>query len=269
VLEYVGDYADYISLHRYVGNEKDDTADYLAVTNHIDWYIEQMDAVCRIVQARNKSEKRAYLSFDEWNVWYKNKQTDGGGELAPHLLEEVYNLEDALVVAGFLNSFIRHADVVKVANLAQVVNVIAPLMTRGDELLVQSIFYPFEMFSKRRQGVSLKPVVEGPTYESATKGVVNYIDVSAILDGDKLSVFLINRSLKEKTTVSVRVADKEISVLVDAELLTGPDAKATNSFEEPDLIKSCSFTDVKISDGRANVKMPPLAVIAASFKLSG
>jgi len=268
VLEYVGDYADYISLHRYVGNEKDDTADYLAVTNEIDWYIEQMDAVCRIVQARNKSKKRAFLSFDEWNVWYKNKQVDGGGKFAPHLLEEVYNLEDALVVAGFLNSFIRHADVVKIANLAQVVNVIAPLMTRGDELLIQSTFYPFEMFSKRRQGVSLRPIVEGPTYEGATKGVVNYVDVSAVLDGDKLSVFLVNRNLEQEAEVSICVADRAISKLADAEKLTGPGPKAANSFERPDLIKSAPFSDVKIIDGKAEVKMPPLSVVAASFKLA-
>jgi alpha-N-arabinofuranosidase len=268
VLEYIGDYADYISLHRYVGNEKDDTADYLAVTNEIDRYIERMDAVCRIVQARNKSKKRAFLSFDEWNVWYKNKQVDGGGKFAPHLLEEVYNLEDALVVAGFLNSFIRHADVVKIANLAQVVNVIAPLMTRGDELLIQSTFYPFEMFSKRRQGISLKPIVEGPTYEGATKGMVCYVDVSVIIDGDKLSVFLINRNLEQEAVVSICVADKAVSTFVDAEKLTGPGAKSANSFEKPDLIKSTPFTDVKISNGKAELKMPPLSVVAASFELT-
>lgn len=268
VLEYIGDYADYISLHRYVGNRSDDTADYLAVTNEIDGYIEQMDAVCRIVQARNKSEKRAFLSFDEWNVWYKNMQVDGGGKFAPHLLEEIYNLEDALVVAGFLNSFIRHADVVKIANLAQVVNVIAPLMTRGDEMLIQSIFYPYEMFSKRRQGISLRPIVEGPTYEGATNGIVHYVDVSAVLDGDKLSVFLVNRNLEQEAVVCIDVANKAIGALVNAEKLTGPGPKAANSFENPDLIKSAPFTGVKISNGRAEVKMPPLSVVAVSLKLA-
>ena len=143
MLEYIGELADYISLHRYVGNPQDDTADYLAITNSIDSQIEEMDAVCRYVQARRRSRKRAYLCFDEWNVWYRacyKEHVDGAGKFAPHLLEEVYNLEDAFVVAGFLNSSVRHADVVKIANLAQIVNAIALLMTRGEELLVQSIY---------------------------------------------------------------------------------------------------------------------------------
>ena len=151
VLDYLGDYADYISLHRYVGNPKDDTPDYLAVTNSIDRQIEEMDAVCRFVQAKRRSNKRTYLCFDEWNVWYKNRETDGEGKFAPHLVEEVYNLEDALVVSGFLNSFVRHADSVRIANIAQIVNVIAPLITRGDDLLVQSIYHPFTMYAGRRQ----------------------------------------------------------------------------------------------------------------------
>ena len=172
VLEYLGDQVDYISLHRYVGNHNNDTPDYLAVTNSIDRQIEEMDATCRYVQARRHSRRRPYLCFDEWNVWYKNQQMDGEGKQAPHLIEEVYNLEDALVVAGFLNSFIRHADVVKIANLAQIVNVIAPILTRGNELLIQSIFYPFEMFSKRREGISLQPVLQGPVYTGQTNGQV-------------------------------------------------------------------------------------------------
>src|SRR5512143_4255191 len=152
VLEHIGDLADYVSLHSYAGNRADDTPDYLAMTNAIDRQIEEMDAVCRFVQAKRRSKKRTYLCFDEWNVWYRTmnpEHTNGRGQFAPHLIEEEYNLEDALVAAGFLNSFIRHADVVKIANLAQIVNAIAPLQTRGDDLLVQTIFYPFEMYARR------------------------------------------------------------------------------------------------------------------------
>ena len=173
VLQYVGGLVDYISLHRYVDNRAGDTADFLAVTNSIDKQIEEMDAVCRFVQAKRRSRKRAYLCFDEWNVWYKNMQMDGAGKHAPHLIEERYNLEDALVVAGFFNSFIRHADVVKIANIAQVVNVIAPVQTRGEELLLQSIFHVFEMYTKRRKGACrFGQPIQGPTYEGATHGRV-------------------------------------------------------------------------------------------------
>ena len=159
VLEYIGPYADYISLHRYVGNLSGDTTDFLAVTNSIDQQIEEMDAVCRFVQALTRSKKRHYLCFDEWNIWYRAREAEhwnGRGTFAPHLIEEEYNLEDALVVAGFFNSFIRHADVLKIANIAQIVNVIAPILTRGDNLLLQTIYYPFVMYSKRRNGISAR-----------------------------------------------------------------------------------------------------------------
>ena len=267
VLEYIGDLADYVSLHRYVGNRDDDTPDYLALTNSVDRQIEEMDAVCRFVQAKRRSKKRAYLCFDEWNVWYKNDQMDGEGRFAPHLIEEVYNLEDALVVAGFLNSFIRHADVVRIANIAQIVNVIAPILTRGDEMLIQTIFYPFEMFSRRRDGVSLRPVVDGPTYEGKTNGQVHYIDASAILNDDRLHVFATNRSLEEPASVQVKLADRAIVGLDSADILTGPDAKAANSFEQPDVVRPRSLVDVKTAGGHAALVLAPLSVTAVTFRL--
>jgi alpha-N-arabinofuranosidase len=268
VLEYVGDLADYVSLHRYVGNREDDTPDYLAVTNAIDRQIEETDAVCRFVQAKRRSKKRTYLCFDEWNVWYKNRETDGAGKVAPHLIEEVYNLEDALVVAGFLNSFIRHADVVKIANIAQIVNVIAPLQTRGDELLIQSIFFPFEMFSKRRDGLSLRPAVAGPTYTGETNGQVAFIDTSAIWEGGELHLFLTNRSVDKAAPVRVDLADGEITGLHSAELLTGSDPRAVNSFEAPDVVRPVPFTDVEVAGGDAVFEMPPLSVAAMTLRLA-
>lgn len=267
VLEYLGDQADYISLHRYVGNPNHDTPDYLAVSNAIDRQIEEMDAACRFVQARGRQKSRPYLCFDEWNVWYKNQQMDGAGKQAPHLIEEVYSLEDALVVAGFLNSFIRHADVVKIANLAQIVNVIAPILTRGDEMLIQSIFHPFEMFSKRREGISLQPVVSGPRYSGQTNGPVHYVDTSAILDGDRLNFFAVNRNLTEPALIQLQLADRPILKLENADLLTGPEASAANSYEKPDIIKSHPWADASLIDGEAFFELPPLAVSASSWKL--
>ena len=267
VLEYLGDLADYVSLHRYVGNRDNDTADYLALSNSIDRQIEEIDAVCRSVQGKRRSRKRAYLCFDEWNVWYKNMQMDGEGKFAPHLIEEVYNLEDALVVSGFLHSFIRHADVVKIANIAQIVNVIAPIQTRGDELLVQSIFYPFEMFSKRREGISLKPTITGPDYEGRTNGVVHYVDTSAILNGNQLQIFITNRNLDETARLQIHLADRDIAALDSAESLTGPDPKAFNSFEQPDAIQPSPFSECRIVNGRAELELPPISVSAMTFRL--
>jgi alpha-N-arabinofuranosidase len=267
VLEYLGSQVNYISLHRYVGNPQDDTADYLAVTRSIDRQIEEMDAVCRYVQAKKHLKTRAYLCFDEWNVWYKNQEMDGQGKVAPHLIEEVYNLEDALVVAGFLNSFIRHADVVKIANLAQIVNVIAPILTRGDEMLIQSIFFPFEMFSSRRDGIALQTQISGPTYEGHTNGNVPYVDTSTILDGDLLHVFAVNRSLSESAPIEIHLADRLITSLESAEILTGPHAKAANSYEQPQVIQSRSWTEAKAVNGQAIFALPPLSLAATTWRL--
>jgi alpha-N-arabinofuranosidase len=270
VLEHCRDDVDYLSVHRYVGNEDDDTPEFLAVTSSIDKQIEATDAVCRAVHHTKKTKKRIFLSFDEWNVWYRarhGEHVDGRGKLAPPLLEEVYNLEDALVAAGFLNSFIRHADSVKIANLAQIVNVIAPILTQGDDMLLQTIFYPIEMIAKRRDGVSLQTRVEGPSYQSKKHGVTSYLDSSAILDGNKLSVFLVNRDLEKPMDVVVNVADRSVSKLIDAEMLTGKDPKATNTYDCPGLVQSVRYDEVSLAEGKATIKLPPMSFYAATFEL--
>ncbi len=270
VLEYIGQYAEYISLHRYVGNEKGDTPDFLAVTNSIDQQIEDMEAACRYVQARRRAKKRHSLCFDEWNVWYRAREAqhvDGRGQFAPHLIEEHYNLEDALVAAGFLNSFIRHADSVKIANIAQIVNVIAPILTRGDELLLQSIYYPFVMYSVRRSGIALRPAVEGPGYESTSYGYVQDIDTSAILGDGLLHVFLTNRSLDEQAAVSVEFPGGRLAAVESAEVVTGSHPDAKNTYEKPDAVVSRPLQGITIQDGSAQVLLPPLSVAAVSFKL--
>jgi alpha-N-arabinofuranosidase len=271
VLEHCNDEVQYLSLHRYVGNPDNDTPNFLAVTNSIDRQIEATDAVCLAVHHTKKTRRRVLLSFDEWNVWYRardGEHVDGHGKFAPHLIEEQYNLEDALVVAGFLNSFIRHADSVKIANLAQIVNVIAPILTRGDDMVLQPIFYPIEMYSRRRTGVSLQTVVEGPSYESKSYGEANYLDASAILNGRELNVFLVNRSLDQSMDVKVRVADAEVKSLISADFVTGRDPKATNTYESKDCVVSCDHDDVTFCHGTAIVSLPPLSVYAGTFELA-
>jgi alpha-N-arabinofuranosidase len=270
VLEHCRDDIEYLSLHRYVGNPENDTPEFLAVTNSIDRQIEATDAVCAAVHHTRKTRRKVKLSFDEWNIWYRartGEHVDGRGKFAPPLLEEMYNLEDALVAAGFLNSFIRHADSVKIANLAQIVNVIAPIFTKGDDMLLQSIFYPIEMYSKRRTGTSLQLRVDGPGYESKRYGHVKTIDASAILNGKHISVFLVNRDLQKPMEVKVRLADVNVQRLVDAEIVTGSDPKMANTFECPVQVRSHVHEDVCIENGSATVYLPPMSVYAGTFEL--
>jgi alpha-N-arabinofuranosidase len=270
VLEHVRSDVDYLSLHRYVGNPDDDTEQYLAVTNSIDRQIEATDSVCCSVWHTKKTKKRIYLSCDEWNVWYRarhGEHLDGKGKFAPHLLEEHYNLEDALVAAGFLNSFIRHADSVKIANLAQIVNVIAPIFTRGDEMFLQTIFYAIELYSHRRTGTSLEVRINGPGYSSGKYGQATYLDASAILNGELLNVFLVNRNLTEPMDVVIDIAGARILSLVDADFLFGTDPKAANTFETPHRVQSCSHEDAIVRDGVATVSLPPMCAYGGTFRL--
>src|SRR5687768_14159673 len=136
MLEECYDQVDGISLHAYYGNTTpltgNSAARYLAMNLDMDRHIHETAAVCDYVQGLKKSSKRLWLSFDEWNVWYRARNgpaTDGRRAFAPRLLEEVYNLEDALLVGGLLNTLVRNAERVRVGCLAQLVNVIAPLVT--------------------------------------------------------------------------------------------------------------------------------------------
>ncbi len=272
VLEYVGDYAQYISLHRYVGNWTGDTPDYLAVTNAIDQQIEVADGLCRYVQARIRSKKRYLVAFDEWNVWYRTQNAEsvnGHGKVAQHLVEEEYNLEDALVVAGFLNSFIRHADIVKIANLAQIVNVIAPILTRGDQMLLQSIYYSLMLYARRREGEALQVLVRGPGYESKNYGFVHTIDASAILGKDVLHTFLINRSMTEPAVIEIAPAGIRLTSVQSAELVTGPSAAACNTFDQPNTVQTQKLRSIRLVDQTAIVQLPALSAAAISFDIDG
>ncbi len=268
VLEIVGPLADYVSLHAYVGN-RTDTFDYLATGARIDRQIEQVDAVCRVVQGRRRDSRRTYLSFDEWNVWYKTmapEHMNGAGKFAPPLIEEVFNLEDALVVAGFLHSFLRHADVVKIANLAQVVNIIAPLLTTRDGVLVQSIYWPFAMMSRRRDGTSLRVAIDGPRYQTVTHGEVTRVEASAILGNGRLELFMTNRS-DAPSLVSLHVADAEITGLDTGELLHASDPKLANTWDEPEQLVPEPLPAPKLAQGIATFELPPFAFAAATLRL--
>jgi alpha-N-arabinofuranosidase len=272
VLEHVGDFAEYISLHRYAGKWVGDTADFLAITNSIDTQIEEFDAVCRFAHAKMRTKKRYWLCFDEWNVWYRtqnDESVNGHGKQAQHLVEEAYNLEDALIVAGFLNSFIRHADLVRIANLAQIVNVIAPILTRGDDLLLQTIFYPLLLYARRREGTALRPVVQGPGYTSPQYGFTQYVDTSSILGDNVLHVFLVKRSLTETATIEILPAGIPLHSVQSAEVVTGPHADAYNTFEQPNLVNIQPLQSVRLQDGNAVIQLPPLSATAVTINTAG
>jgi alpha-N-arabinofuranosidase len=251
VLEECYDQVDGLSLHAYYGNTTrwsgNSTARYLAMNLDMDRHIHEVAAVCDYVQGLQRSSKRLWLSFDEWNVWYRARDgeaTDGKRAAAPRLLEEVYNLEDALLVGGFVNTLLRNSDRVRVACLAQLVNVIAPLVTSDRGVLRQSTYYPYAWALRYARGRVLELRVESETYpirgeglqaDFARTGTVPFVDLVATIDepAGRAAVLLLNRDLDSEREVVLEWADLAPSRVLACETLTGADLKAFNTFEAP------------------------------------
>jgi alpha-N-arabinofuranosidase len=189
-LECTYDYVDYISLHQYYGNQENDTVDFLAKSNDMDEFIRTVIATCDYVKAKKRGKKNINLSFDEWNVWFHSNVADdeltksNPWQVAPPILEDVYTFEDALLVGLMLITLIKHADRVKMACLAQLVNVIAPIMTdaNGGGAWKQTIFYPFMHASKYGRGIALLPVMSTPKHATKTHEEVTDVESSAVFN---------------------------------------------------------------------------------------
>ncbi|MHB8627570.1 MAG: arabinosylfuranosidase ArfA [Aggregatilineales bacterium] len=271
-LERCWDQVDYHSLHYYASNEKDDTASYLALSAQFESFLDTLSGVLRYVKAQQRSKHNVYLSWDEWNVWYKARNhTDvhGSWTEAPHLLEEVYNLEDALVVAQWMNVFLRKSDVLKIACLAQAVNVIAPILTTQNALLKQSIYYPFMLFSKLAAGTALDVVVQSPLYHTSQFGDMPLLDVSASYntENNQSAVFIVNRSQTESITVDLHWQDRAPQTYTVVYQLAGADPKAANDFEHPNQIVPVQAAAPTISDKTATLALPPLSFTAISASM--
>ena len=266
VLEYAWDGVDYISAHRYSDNSRDDTPWYLAEGVEIDRVLADYAGLLDYVRGVKRSSKRVYVSFDEWNVWYRarhGRDVDGEWAHAPHLLEEWYDHQDALVCAQYLMAFLRRADLVKIACLAQIVNVIAPVMTRADGLLLQTIYHPIRMVRQRVPdgAVSLHVAVDGPTYRAGERGDVPAVDAAAVAFGDTVSVFLVNRSA-EPVTVELALADRRTVGVRDAEVLAA-DPTDGNTWADPDRVRP-----VRLPHGDRPT-LPPTSFAAITLATAG
>jgi alpha-L-arabinofuranosidase len=265
VLEQCYEYVDALSLHRYIGNTKDETgedsAKFLAMNLSMEQQIAETLAVCDLVRGHKRSPKKLWLSFDEWNVWYRARHGDalnGHEHEAPHLLEEVYNLEDALLVGGIINTLMRNADRIKIACLAQLVNVIAPLVTNATGLLRQTIYYPYSWALQFARGSVLNVLLESPTYEASGLGQVPYLDVAATLDsqGGKVSMFLLNRDLDKARTVEINWLDWVPNQVLASTVLTGADLRAFNTFEAPQRVAPQPAAKPATTGGRTRLELP-------------
>jgi alpha-L-arabinofuranosidase len=266
VLTQCYEYVDAISLHRYYDNSSEtggDSSKFLALNLSMDRQISEVAAVCDYVRGRVRSPKKLWLSFDEWNVWYRARTgpaVNGARTEAPHLLEEIYNLEDALLVGGLLNTLIRNSARVRVGCLAQLVNVIAPIMTNANGLYRQTIFYPYSWALQYAQGAALDILLESPpSYEVQGMGQVPYLDVAGAYnqaDGS-LSLFVLNRDLSKPQQFEVNWEDKTAGRLLASFVLTGTDLKAANGFDAPQRVIPQAADKPSTSGNRTKFEVPP------------
>jgi alpha-N-arabinofuranosidase len=205
------------------------------------------------------------LSFDEWNVWYRARHGEhlrqAGWPEAPRLLEEVYTAEDALLIGGMLTMFMNHADRLKVACMAQLCNVIAPIMTTpGGPAWRQTIFHPFAQAARWARGQVLRPVIRSPGYTNLRHGELPYLCASVVDDAatGQTAVFVLNRSLTDEMELSVTLRGLGTErALVQAEQLHSPDIHATNTADAPDRVAPQPLNGISIDGEHLRVMLKP------------
>lgn len=264
VLRACYEYIDYISLHSYYGNYQDHTESYLACSLDMDYFIKRVAAICDKVRAEKDSEKQIYLSFDEWNVWFHSAEQDKKipkWQIAPPQLEDIYNLEDALVVGCLLITLIRNSDRVKIACLAQLVNVIAPIMTENNgRVWKQTIFYPYLHALRYGRGTALDIEIDCACYSADRYENVLYIEGTAVhnKDENEVTVFAVNRSLDESCLLTVELEDAEF---IEHIVVTGNDVKEVNTADEEKV-----FPVTVVDDGNVSV-LPPKSWNVIRYRL--
>lgn len=266
VLDQTYEHVDFISLHAYYGNADNDTADFLACSRNMDEFIHTVTSICDYIQGKKHSKKKLHLSFDEWNVWFHSFEADKKLErwsIAPPQLEDIYTHEDALVVGCLLITLLKHADRVKIACLAQLVNVIAPIMTEnGGSAWKQTIYYPLLHASTLGRGTVLHGIIDSPVYDSKNYSEVPYLESVAVLspDASEITVFAVNRSLDEDLLLELSLQNLEDYTVYEHTTLDHNDPKAANTKTQPaQVVPRTVKTGFSNEETTANVVLPKLS----------
>ncbi|MDD4797354.1 MAG: alpha-N-arabinofuranosidase [Eubacteriales bacterium] len=242
VLDMTYDEVDYISLHTYYGNRDGDMKSFLASAMDMDAFIQSVVSICDYTRAIKRGKKDIMLSFDEWNVWFHSNDADSAikkWQEAPPMLEDRYDMADALVVGTMLNALLRNADRVKVACMAQLVNVIAPIMTQnGGPAWRQTIYWPYLQASRYGRGTSLRAAVESPKYDSKQYGDVPALDASAVYDAHSrtVTVFAVNRGIGDALETAIDLRAFGDARLTLHSTLHHADLTAVNTAAAPDNV---------------------------------
>lgn len=264
VLEATYDQVDYISLHMYFENYEKKTDEYLALPIKLDRYISTVSGVIAYVKAKKRSKRDVRISFDEWNVWYHERKRDAermrdwDWPEAPRLLEDIYNFEDVLQVGCILNTFLRRCDVVRIACIAQLVNVIAPIMTEpGGPAWRQTIYWPFMLASRHGRGTVLQLAVDVPCYAAAVADRVPYLDIAGVHDADAgtLTFFAVNRHASEPVEADVALEGFRAKS-IEHTIIKHDDLEATNSMHAPDNVAPRKGSGATLTSSGMTLTLP-------------
>jgi alpha-N-arabinofuranosidase len=242
VLEHLKRHIDYLAIHLYVGNRENNYYEFLTSSLDLQDRIKTTEGVINAAMSGEPRNRKIHIAWDEWNVWYRAR---GPQQRGRRILEERYNLEDALVVATFLNTFINNAHIVKIANMAQLVNVIAPIFTNEKGLFLQTIYYPLQLFANNSKGRALELFVDSPRYESTRFGPTPYLDASAAYDNGSLVLNVVNRHRDQAVAAEFEAQDKQFSGPVQVTEVNGPDIKAENDFGSVKVQPSTRTTEAQ------------------------
>ena len=269
VLQHTYEDVDYISCHAYYEERGGDLTSFLASGVNMDHFIESVVATADSVKAELRSSKQINISFDEWNVWYIERYqtvdriTDvEEWPVAPRLLEDVYSVADAVVFGSLLISLLKHADRVQSASLAQLVNVIAPIMTEpGGDSWRQTTFFPFSVTSRLARGTVLEVKLESDTHDTKDYGTVATVDAVATFDAETgtAAVFLVNRSETEDATVTIDVAGLGALGILEASTLADADVYAANTLADQNRVGLTPNTSATLADGLVTITLPPVS----------
>jgi alpha-N-arabinofuranosidase len=266
VLQHTYDLVDYISLHAYYEERDGDRDSFLASAVDMESFIENVVATCDHVGARLKSKKKINLSFDEWNVWYQSRPNPHpvqDWQEAPRILEDVYSVTDAVVFGSLLIALLRHADRVTVACLAQLVNVIAPIMTEpGGAAWRQTTFFPFAQASRYGRGRVLQVNADGPTHRTARFGEVDLLHATAVIDDSTgaVTVFAVNRSQSGELPLKIDLRGVAVTTVVEHSVLADSDPEAVNTAAEPERVTPHAAADgTTVENGTLRTVLEPLS----------
>jgi alpha-L-arabinofuranosidase len=273
VLEHAYDDVDFISAHAYYEPVDGDLDSFLASAVDMDRFIEAVVATADAVKAEKRSDKTIHISFDEWNVWYLSRYHDverltglDNWPKAPRLLEDVYTVMDAVVFGSLMISLLKHADRVRAASLAQLVNVIAPIMTEpGGPAWRQTTFFPFAITARMAQGESLRVGIEAPAVSTAKYGDVPAVDAVVTHGDGDAAVFLVNRHRTEPMTVRVDLEGLRGATITETHLIADDDPDAANTLEHQDRVAPRPNDSAAVADGVLTVTLPPVSWTAVGL----